>query len=142
METPTRHFINLSYLGARFHGWQIQPGDISVQQRMEEALSTVLRTPVAVVGAGRTDAGVNASMMMAHADLPLRLDDDTRLVRALNSILGPDIAIRWIHPVHPDAHARFDAVERTYHYYVHRGRTPFASGLSWTAPVLLSLIHI
>ena len=75
METPTRHFINLSYLGTRFHGWQIQPGDISVQQRMEEALSTVLRTPVAVVGAGRTDAGVNASMMMAHADLPLRVDD-------------------------------------------------------------------
>lgn len=137
METPTRHFINLSYLGARFHGWQIQPGDISVQQRMEEALSTVLRTPVAVVGAGRTDAGVNASMMMAHADLPLRVDDDTRLVRALNSILGPDIAIRWIHPVHPDAHARFDAVERTYHYYVHRGRTPFASGLSWPAPPAL-----
>lgn len=137
METPTRHFINLSYLGARFHGWQIQPGDISVQQRMEEALSTVLRTPVAVVGAGRTDTGVNASMMMAHADLPLRVDDDTRLVRALNSILGPDIAIRWIHPVHPDAHARFDAVERTYHYYVHRGRTPFASGLSWAAPPAL-----
>ena len=77
---------------------------------MEEAVATVLRLPeVAVTGAGRTDAGVNASMMIAHIDLPDPVTDDARLVRALNSITGPDIAIRWIKPVHADAHARFDA---------------------------------
>ena len=130
-----RHFINLAYLGRNFHGWQRQPGASSVQQTLEEAFATVLRLPeVAVTGAGRTDAGVNASMMIAHIDLPEPVTDDARLVRAVNSITGPDIAIRWIKPVHADAHARFDAVERTYHYYAHTGRNPFASGLSWQAP--------
>lgn len=94
----------------------------------------VLRIPVAITGAGRTDAGVNASTMIAHADLPQSLDNDTRLVRAINSIVGPDIALRWIRPVHADAHARFDATARTYHYYAHTGRNPFAGGLSWQAP--------
>ena len=112
----TRHFINMAYLGAPFHGWQIQPNALSVQECVERALATLFRREVPVVGAGRTDAGVNASMMIAHADLPGRIDDDTKLVRALNSILGRNIAVRWVHPVHNDAHARFDAVSRTYHY--------------------------
>jgi len=132
-----RHFINLAYLGAPFHGWQVQPNAVSVQQRLEEALSTLQRRPVAVVGAGRTDAGVNASMMIAHTDLDAPVTDDTTMVRALNSLLGPDIAVRWVHPVHSDAHARFDAVARTYHYYAHIGRNPFAGGLSWQAPATL-----
>lgn len=129
-----RHFINLAYLGTSFHGWQRQPADMSVQQRLEEALSMVFRKPLVVVGAGRTDAEVNASMMIAHVDLPYEVADDKQLVRSLNSILGYDIAIRWIHPVHSDAHARFDAVSRTYHYYAHCGRSPFSRGLSWAAP--------
>lgn len=126
--------MNLAYLGRNFHGWQRQPNAPSVQQALEEALATVLRTPVPVTGAGRTDAGVNASTMIAHIDLPEPLTDDTRLVRAINSIVGPDIAVRWIRPVHADAHARFDATSRTYHYYAHTGRNPFAGGLSWQAP--------
>lgn len=130
---PTRHFINLAYLGAPFHGWQTQPNAVSVQETVERALSTVFRTPVAVTGAGRTDAGVNASMMIAHTDLADRIDDDSRLVRALNSILGPSVVVKWVHPVHSDAHARFDATSRTYHYYARCGRTPFAGGLSWQA---------
>lgn len=130
-----RHFINLAYLGRNYHGWQRQPNAPSVQQAIEDAFATLLRLPeVAVTGAGRTDAGVNATMMIAHVDLPERIDDDTRMVRALNSLLGPDIAVRWIRPVHPDAHARFDATARTYHYYAHTGRNPFAGGLSWQAP--------
>ena len=129
-----RHFIRLAYLGAHFHGWQVQPNDASVQQSVEQAFSTIFRMPISVVGAGRTDAGVNASMMIAHTDLPERVDDDSALVRSLNSLLGPDIAVAWIHPIHADAHARFDATARTYHYYAHCGRTPFASGLSWAAP--------
>lgn len=132
-----RYFIELAYLGEPYHGWQIQPNAISVQQRIEEALSTLLRQPVPIVGAGRTDAGVNASRMIAHADFPALVADPERFVRSLNSILGPTIAIRRIAPVHPEAHARFDAIERTYHYYAHTGRSPFAGSLSWQAPPAL-----
>lgn len=132
-----RHFINLAYLGAPFHGWQIQPNAVSVQEVVEGALSTLFRTKIAIVGAGRTDAGVNASMMIAHVDLPRRVDDCTAMVRALNGILGPNIMVRWIRPVHADAHARFDATARTYRYYAHVGRDPFAGPLSWQAPEYL-----
>ncbi len=131
---PVRHFITLAYLGARFHGWQVQPNAPSVQGAVEKALSTLFRTPLSVTGAGRTDAGVNASMMVAHVDLPERVEDDSRLVRSLNSLLGRDIAVRSVHPVHPDAHARFDATSRTYHYYAHTKRNPFVGVLSWLAP--------
>jgi len=133
-QAETRHFINLAYLGARFHGWQTQPDACSVQESVERALATLFRRRIGVTGAGRTDAGVNASMMMAHADLPERVGDDSRLVRALNGMLGPDIVVRWVRPVHDGAHARFDATSRTYRYYVHLGRDPFAGPLSWQAP--------
>ncbi len=129
----TRHFIHLAYLGANFHGWQRQPHDTSVQQAIEEALAMYFRQEIPITGAGRTDAGVNASMMFAHCDLPEPLADDTAAVRALNSILGRDIAIYSITPTHPDAHARFDAVERTYRYFAHTVKDPFAGGLSWQA---------
>lgn len=135
--TLTRHFLRLSYLGAPFHGWQIQPNASSVQETLEKGLSTIMRTPVAVTGAGRTDAGVNATMMIAHADLPQRIEDDRQLVRALNSILGGAIAVESVTPVHPDAHARFDATARTYHYYAHTRKNPFCGGLSWQAPPTL-----
>ncbi len=126
--------MNLAYLGRNFHGWQRQPNAVSVQEKLETALSTVTRTEVAVTGAGRTDAGVNASTMIAHFDLPQPIADEPRMVRAVNAIVGPDIALRWIREVHPDAHARFDATSRTYHYYAHTGRNPFSGGLSWQAP--------
>lgn len=132
--TPQRHFMELAYLGAPYHGWQTQPDAVSVQSEVERALSILMRAPVAIVGAGRTDAGVNASKMIAHFDLDTKVDDDSRLVRALNSILGPAIAVRWIRPMHAGAHARFDATSRTYHYYVHRIRNPFVGALSWRAP--------
>lgn len=134
---PARHFLRLSYLGAPFHGWQTQPNASSVQETLERGLSTVMRVPVAVTGAGRTDAGVNATMMIAHADLPRRVEDDRQLVRALNSILGPAIAVQSVTPVHPQAHARFDATARTYHYYAHTTKNPFCGGLSWQAPPTL-----
>lgn len=129
-----RYFLTLAYRGEAFHGWQRQPADISVQQRLEEALSTVLRRPVAVTGAGRTDAGVNASMMTAHFDSDTPLADTASLLRALNSLLGRDVTVYDIFPVHDDAHARFDAVSRTYRYYYSLGRNPFARELVWPAP--------
>lgn len=118
-----RYFITLSYDGARYHGWQIQPNGISVQEVLNKSLSTLLRQPIEVTGAGRTDAGVNASMMVAHFDtatpIPSNLD------YKLNKFLPSDIAIHSIKEVSPDAHARFSAISRTYHYYVITEKSPF-----------------
>lgn len=133
-----RYFMQLAYRGAPFHGWQIQPNDVSVQQTLEQALGMLLRQPTPIVGAGRTDAGVNASMMVAHFDTETLLDGDTqRLVGKLNAVVGRDIAVRSIDRVPDDAHARFDATSRTYHYYAHTRRSPFLPPLSWQAPPTL-----
>lgn len=134
-----RYFLELSYRGAPFHGWQVQPGDISVQETLEDAISTLVRRPVAVTGAGRTDAGVNAHSMTAHFDLDEGFDPtpDAAFLRAIDSICGPDIAIRGIRRVRGDAHARFDAIERTYRYFVTTAKNPFARGLAWKAPASL-----
>lgn len=125
-----RYFIELAYNGGKFHGWQSQPGASTVQQTIEEALTTILRSPTAIVGAGRTDTGVHARQMFAHVDIDSLPADTDRFVRGLNSLLGPDIAVYALHPVAPDAHARFDATSRTYRYYVHHRKDPFLQGLS------------
>ena len=126
-----RYFIYLSYDGARYHGWQRQPNDLSVQQVLEEALSTLLRQPIEVVGAGRTDAGVNASMMVAHFDASL---PEETVVSRLNRLLPSDIAVQRIVPVRPDAHARFSATSRTYHYYITFDKSPFLRHYAWRCP--------
>ena len=119
-----RFFIYLSYDGARYHGWQIQPNGISVQEVLGKALSTLLREPIEVTGAGRTDAGVNASLMVAHFDCQ-QTTDNGQLTYRLNKLLPSDIAVQKIVPVTPDAHARFSATSRTYHYYIITAKTPF-----------------
>ena len=126
-----RYFIRLAYNGAPFHGWQIQPHDTSVQQVLEQALGTVLRTPVAVTGAGRTDTGVNARTMYAHFDVDVPIADTDGLCRSLNGLLGRDVAVYAIFPVADDAHARFDATSRTYKYFLHTAKSPFLYPLSW-----------
>lgn len=130
-----RYFIRLAYRGAPFHGWQRQPNASSVQQHLEEGLATLLRAPVAVTGAGRTDTGVNARTMYAHFDLeePLRLPEDA-LLRSLNKLVGPDIAVYSIFRVRSDAHARFDALCRTYRYFAVEEKSPFLYPLAWQAP--------
>lgn len=120
-----RYFIYLSYDGAAYHGWQVQPNGITVQQQLEEALSTLMRHPVQVVGAGRTDAGVNAALMVAHADFPTEIDVP-HMIYKLNRLLPPDIAVSDIRRVRDDAHARFDAVARRYNYRVVTAKSPFA----------------
>ena len=127
-----RCFIDIAFRGAAFHGWQRQPADTSVQQCLEEAFAKALRMDVPLTGAGRTDAGVNARRMVAHPDLP-DIADIAALLRAVNAMAGTDIAVRSITPVHPDAHARFDATARTYRYYAHTARNPFVRHLSWQA---------
>ena len=120
-----RYFIFFSYDGAAYHGWQVQPNAITVQQVLEEALATLLRVPVPLVGAGRTDTGVNAECMVAHADMPAGVDT-AQLIYKLNKILPPDIAVSDIRRVRDDAHARFDAISRRYRYRVVTAKSPFA----------------
>lgn len=119
-----RYFIYFSYDGAAYHGWQLQPNAVTVQQVLEEALATVVRKPVPLVGAGRTDAGVNALCMVAHADFCCEVDT-VQLVYKLNRILPPDIAVKSMRRVKSDAHARFDAVSRRYNYHVVTEKSPF-----------------
>ena len=126
-----RYFLKLAYNGANYHGWQSQPNAVSVQECVEKALTMVLREPITITGAGRTDAGVNAAVMYAHFDVKEALTDKVSLVMRLNSILGKDIAIYDVLPVHSDAHARFDATARTYKYFVHTEKSPFLYSFSW-----------
>lgn len=124
-----RYFITLSYDGTRFHGWQIQPNGISVQEELQRALTLLLRKEITVTGAGRTDAGVHARMMVAHFDWDGELDGQ-QLVYKLNRLLPQDIAIQKIEPVGNDMHARFSATLRTYHYYIHTCKDPFMRSYS------------
>lgn len=128
--------MRLAYNGAPFHGWQSQPGGVAtVQSALEDALSKVMRRPVAVTGAGRTDTGVSARCMIAHFDLPDDLTPDTAaLPRALGAITGPDITVEKIWRVSPELHARFSATSRTYRYFALTRRSPFFHRLAWTAP--------
>lgn len=125
-----RYFIYFSYRGTHYHGWQIQPNNITVQEVLQEALSKIVREEVAMTGAGRTDTGVHASCMVAHFDLVAPIEDAGRMVQRLNSILPADIAVDKILPVAPDAHARFDAKSRTYKYYVTERKNAFSSDFS------------
>ncbi|MCD8310223.1 MAG: tRNA pseudouridine(38-40) synthase TruA [Prevotellaceae bacterium] len=125
-----RYFIYLAYDGAAYHGWQIQPNGITVQERLMQALETLLRRKTEVTGAGRTDTGVNASLMVAHFDSEAPLD--TALLTAkLNSLLPADIAVRRVRAVIPTAHARFDALSRTYRYYIATAKSPFNRAYSY-----------
>ena len=119
-----RYFIYLAYDGTAYHGWQIQPNGASVQECLMKALSTLLRREVEVVGAGRTDAGVHASLMVAHFDSETPLDV-IFMTDKLNRLLPPDISVYRLRAVRPDAHARFDATARTYKYYVTTAKMPF-----------------
>lgn len=133
-----RKFLRLSYNGSSFHGWQTQPNAITVQQAVEEALSTILRKTTPVVGAGRTDTGVNARMMYAHFDCTV-IEDKIRLINGLNRLCGPDISIEDIINVHDDAHARFDATSRTYKYFITFRKSPFLKHCSWHSPSSLDI---
>lgn len=126
-----RYFITLSFDGARYHGWQIQPNGPSIQEKLQWALSTLLREDIQVTGAGRTDAGVHARMMVAHFDFSgewegqRQMLDCIQLAYKLNRLLPQDIAVQKVEPVSNDMHARFSAIARTYHYYIHTVKDPF-----------------
>jgi tRNA pseudouridine38-40 synthase len=121
-----RFFIELSYKGTNYHGWQVQPNANSVQEELNKALSTILNTEIELVGAGRTDSGVHAKQMFAHFDCKIELDMD-KIVAQLNSFLPNDIAIHNLFKVKQDANCRFDALSRTYHYHIIHKKNPFNS---------------
>ena len=125
-----RYFISLAYKGTDFHGWQWQPNALSVQQIIQEALQTMLREPVTIVGAGRTDAGVHASEFFAHFDFENPINTK-ELVLKLNSFLPDSVVIYDIFKVSEEAHARFDANSRSYEYRIFLGRNPFLIDTTW-----------
>ncbi len=125
-----RYFIELSYFGKAYHGWQNQPNSISVQEVLEENLSKVLRSRISIVGAGRTDAGVHAKQMFAHFDSEVALDEALMRYK-LNSMLPKDIAIADIFEVKAEAHARFDAVARSYEYHILQEKNAFCQNFAW-----------
>ena len=153
MTAKQRYFIELAYDGTNYHGWQIQQNAVSVQELLNKALAIILRQSVETIGCGRTDTGVHAREFFAHFDVvdysPLIIDDSEKAeesasinhglstidyglkVRGLNSLLPPDIGIKNIIPVHENAHARFDATQRSYQYHIHFHKDPFLHGYSW-----------
>ncbi len=124
-----RYFIELSYNGKNYHGWQIQPDAISVQEKLNFAVSTILQQKIEVVGAGRTDTGVHASQMFAHFDIDEKLEGD--VPHKLNSILPNDIVVYDVFLVDAEKHARFSAESRSYEYRIWSGRNPFLLDFSW-----------
>lgn len=155
-----RYFIELSYDGTNYHGWQIQKNALSVQEVLNEKLSVILRQPIATTGCGRTDTGVHAREFFAHFDAvggsivdgPWSMEGKTKLIansaeaamdhgpwtmdyytflRSINSILPKDIAVKRLFPVAADANTRFDATLRTYEYHIHYNKDPFKNGYSW-----------
>ena len=131
---PVRCFIDLSYDGTAYHGWQRQPESISVQQVLEEKLSDLLGQDTPVLGCGRTDTGVHASAFYAHFEWPgefgARFANWEQAVWKLNGMLPPDIGVRRIFEVSGEDHARFSAAERAYTYWVHTQKDPFLEGRS------------
>lgn len=126
-----RYFIEMAYKGSRFHGWQIQPNAITVQEEMNDALNKVLREAINVVGCGRTDTGVHASYFVAHFDTDKKVEDLAHLSFKLNRIVGKDIVVYSVQEVDAEAHSRFHAISRTYHYYLKTEKNPFLSEFSY-----------
>ncbi len=147
-----RYFIEIAFKGTNYHGWQVQKNAVSVQELLNKALSVVFREEISTIGCGRTDAGVHAKQLFAHFDVsnkairekigeaqddlqevPILQKDQTlkRFLRGINALLPSDIAAKTLLKVKPDAHARFDAVSRSYEYHIHCGKDPFLTEYSW-----------
>ncbi len=118
-----RYFLELSYNGTRFHGWQKQPNSISVQEIVETELSKILQAPIFTTGCGRTDTGVHAKQYFLHFNYTT--DFPKNFISRINKMLGKDIAIYRIIPVEEEAHARFDAISRSYEYHITLKKNPF-----------------
>lgn len=126
-----RYFLEISYKGTAYHGWQMQPNAITVQEVLQDRLSILLKEPIEVVGAGRTDAGVHAEQMFLHFDIADKIGKLEQFAYRLNSFLPKDIAVGRMLKVPENAHARFDATSREYHYIISLQKNPFMMDFSW-----------
>lgn len=135
---PLRYFIQFSYFGQSYHGWQNQPNAITVQEVLEGVLSKLLRTKIEITGAGRTDSGVHAREMFGHFDC-INIEDVTDLLYRINAFLPDDIAVQKIVQVKDDAHARFDALERSYEYWISPTKNPFLKDTAYYVKSSLDL---
>jgi tRNA pseudouridine38-40 synthase len=137
-----RYFIQLSYKGTNYCGWQIQPNAPSVQKEINKCLSVLLGKEINSVGAGRTDTGVHAKEMFAHFDTDKEIEQESVMHR-LNKFLPKDIVIHRLYQVNNDAHARFDAIHRTYEYIISKGKNAFLQDSSWLcyAPLDIALMN-
>ncbi|MGB5943826.1 MAG: tRNA pseudouridine(38-40) synthase TruA [Leeuwenhoekiella sp.] len=134
-----RYFLDISYNGSPYHGWQRQPNALTVQEEIERALSTLLNRTIAITGAGRTDTGVHAKQIFAHFNFAESWDHDEckHWGHKLNRFLSGAVVINEILPVHPDAHARFDATVRSYEYIIATAKSPFLQ--EWAYEITLPL---
>lgn len=127
-----RYFIEIAYDGTNYHGWQIQENAMTVQQKLNGALSILLKGDIETLGCGRTDTGVHARQLYVHFDIPIgTIADIDKLLHSINALLPKDIVAKSLFPVDNAAHARFDAVSRSYTYHVHVGKDPFLENYSW-----------
>ncbi|GAB4016568.1 tRNA pseudouridine(38-40) synthase TruA [Spirosoma koreense] len=135
-----RYFLQLAYRGTNYHGWQRQPNGLSVQEVLETALTTVLRQPITIVGSGRTDAGVHAREQYAHFETEATIP--AHLLRSLNSLMPPDIAVYDCFPVRSDDHARYTATFRYYQYQISRRKDPFRERLVYVFTPHLDVVRM
>ncbi|RYG21830.1 MAG: tRNA pseudouridine(38-40) synthase TruA [Chitinophagaceae bacterium] len=138
-----RYFIEISYDGTSFHGWQTQPNALTVQECLDKALSVYFRQEVVSLGCGRTDAGVHATQFFAHFDLmDMAHDAVIKAIPGINSLLPYTVAVKRIFQVADDAHARFDAISRAYQYHIHFEKDPFKLNRSWLYKGELNLVEM
>jgi tRNA pseudouridine38-40 synthase len=130
MQKLQRYFLEIAYRGTNYSGWQVQPNAPTIQAEVNLALQRLFKDPeVYCVGCGRTDAGVHASQYFLHFDASPEVPEN--FFFKINRMLGDDIAIKRVLPLHYNAHSRFDARRRTYHYHIHYKENPFLKGLSY-----------
>lgn len=125
-----RYFLDIAYNGTNYHGWQIQPNAISVQEVLQDSISTILKERVDVMGSGRTDTGVHAKQQLVHFDFEMKMSAQDFLHK-LNGLLPKDIAAKTLREVYEEAHVRFDATERAYQYFINQRKSPFLENLSY-----------
>ncbi len=139
-ELKYRYFVEFSFNGSSYVGWQTQPNGLSVQEQMEHHFGVKMQRKVELVGCGRTDAGVHASFYVAHFDLDFPLTDPAQWVYELNKFLPSSIALKQIYAVSPEAHARFSALERAYEYHIEYEKNPFTGHLAWRMSKSLDVV--
>lgn len=134
-----RYFLKISFNGKNYHGWQVQENAHSVQAELEKSLSVYLQEKFSTIGCGRTDTGVHAKLFYVHFDVAKEIENENHFIHHLNCLLPHDIAIHQLIKVKPEAHARFDAVTRTYEYYIYQKKDPFLKESAYFFPHPLDL---